>query len=146
MAEVRRRLAELGHLSPVTSKTTAGPARIFRVPRFRVELSFISPMSDHHCDTCNRLRLTAAGQLRPCLLKALELDLKGPLRRGLYNQSLFHPFQEAIRFKDKGLSPLLGDTFPTMDSNTKLHTPVIAIPDKPGAKPGTPKQGKYALG
>jgi cyclic pyranopterin phosphate synthase len=116
MAEVRRRLAELGHLSPVISKTTAGPARIFRVPGFRGELGFISPMSDHHCETCNRLRLTAAGQLRPCLLKALEFDLKGPLRRGLSDQSLSHPFQEAIRFKDEGLSPLLGDTFPTMAS------------------------------
>lgn len=117
MDEVRRRLAGLGHLSPVLSKTTWGPARIFQVPGFRGELGFISPMSNHHCETCNRLRLTAAGQLRPCLLKTMELDLKDPLRQGLADQSLAQIFHEAILFKDQELRfPLLEDTFPTMAS------------------------------
>ena len=63
MAAVRRRLAPLGELVETPSRATAGPARIFRVPGFQGELGFISPMSDHHCTSCNRLRLTAAGQL-----------------------------------------------------------------------------------
>jgi cyclic pyranopterin phosphate synthase len=83
MAEVRRRLAVLGPLEPLIREVTAGPARNFRVPGFQGELGFISPMSDHHCRTCNRLRLTADGKLRPCLLAASELDLKGHLRLGL---------------------------------------------------------------
>jgi GTP 3',8-cyclase len=99
MAEVRRRLAGLGPLDAVTSPATAGPARTFRVPGFRGELGFISSVSDHHCPTCNRLRLTAAGWLRPCLFAEPELDIKGPLRQGASDQTLAQLFQEAIRLK-----------------------------------------------
>jgi cyclic pyranopterin phosphate synthase len=99
MTEVRRRLAELGPLDAVTSPATAGPARTFRVPGFRGELGFISSVSDHHCPTCNRLRLTAAGWLRPCLFAAPELDIKGPLRQGASDEALAQLFREAIRLK-----------------------------------------------
>ena len=99
MAEVRRRLAALGPLDAVTSPATAGPARTFRVPGFRGELGFISSVSDHHCPTCNRLRLTAAGWLRPCLFAAPELDIKGPLRQGASDEALAQLFREAIRLK-----------------------------------------------
>ncbi|MCG2802906.1 MAG: radical SAM protein, partial [Cellulomonas sp.] len=99
MTEVRRRLAELGPLDAVTSPSTAGPARTFRVPGFRGELGFISSVSDHHCPTCNRLRLSAAGWLRPCLFAAPELDIKGPLRQGASDAALAQLFLEAIRLK-----------------------------------------------
>lgn len=99
MAEVRRRLAVLGPLDPVNSPATAGPARTFRVPGFRGELGFISSVSDHHCPTCNRLRLTAAGWLRPCLFAAPEIDIKRPLRRGASDETLAQIFREAIRLK-----------------------------------------------
>ena len=99
MAEIRRRLAELGPLDAVTSTATAGPARTFRVPGFRGELGFISSVSDHHCPTCNRLRLTAAGCLRPCLFASPELDIKGPLRQGASDAALAQLFREAIRLK-----------------------------------------------
>ncbi|MFZ5448323.1 MAG: GTP 3',8-cyclase MoaA [Thermodesulfobacteriota bacterium] len=97
--EVRRRLARLGPLEAVTPPATAGPARTFRVPGFKGELGFISSVSDHHCPTCNRLRLTAAGMLRPCLFAAPELDLKTPLRQGASDETLASLFQEAIRLK-----------------------------------------------
>jgi cyclic pyranopterin phosphate synthase len=117
MSAVQQRLAGLGRLSPVIPAATAGPARIFRVPGFQGELGFISPMSDHHCGTCNRLRLTAAGQLRPCLLRAMELDLKASLRKGLSDQSIACLFQEAIRSKVHGSGlPMPGISFPTMAS------------------------------
>jgi GTP 3',8-cyclase len=112
MAEVRRRLAALGPLEAVTSPATAGPARTFRVPGFRGELGFISSVSDHHCPTCNRLRLTAAGWLRPCLFAAPELDIKGPLRRGASDADLAELFREAIRLKGcVSPSPALTDPF-----------------------------------
>jgi cyclic pyranopterin phosphate synthase len=101
MAEMRQRLAALGPLEAVTSPATAGPARTFRVPGFRGELGFISSVSDHHCPTCNRLRLTAAGLLRPCLFAASELDIKGPLRRGASDAALAELFREAIRLKGR---------------------------------------------
>lgn len=53
MAEVRQRLAILGRLEPLTREAAAGPARTYRLPRFRGELDFISPMSEHQCHSCN---------------------------------------------------------------------------------------------
>jgi GTP 3',8-cyclase len=102
IAEIRRRLAELGPLEAIAAPATAGPARTFRVPGFRGELGFISSVSDHHCPTCNRLRLTAAGWLRPCLFAAPELDIKGPLRQGASDEALAQLFREAIRLKGSG--------------------------------------------
>jgi cyclic pyranopterin phosphate synthase len=114
VAEVRQRLASLGPLQAVTSPATADPARTFRVPGFKGELGFISSVSDHHCPTCNRLRLTAAGRLRPCLFAAPELDLKGPLRQGASDETLAGLFEEAIRLKGH-VSPAAALTPPAPD-------------------------------
>jgi GTP 3',8-cyclase len=112
MAEVRRRLEGLGPLQTVNAPVTAGPARTFRIPGYRGELGFISSVTDHHCPTCNRLRLTAAGGLRPCLFAPLELDLNGPLRRGATTAELAQLFKDAIRSKGS-LSPALASPLPS---------------------------------
>lgn len=96
MAEVRRQLAVLGEMEGKNPGPTAGPAHILRPAGFRGELGFISPVSQHHCPTCNRLRLTAAGRLRPCLFAEREFDLKGALRRGASELELARLFEEAI--------------------------------------------------
>ncbi|MBM4293354.1 MAG: GTP 3',8-cyclase MoaA [Deltaproteobacteria bacterium] len=115
LSEVRRRLAVLGFPRPAPRQASAGPAQVFRLPGFKGELGFISPISEHHCRTCNRLRLTAAGQLRPCLAGLLELDIKGPLRRGAADPWLFHVFEEAIQSKNRDWRiPLRRCTFPAM--------------------------------
>lgn len=63
--------------------TGAGPADIFRIPGARGTLGFISQMSECFCDRCNRMRLSADGWLRPCLLNETgQLDLKTALRNG----------------------------------------------------------------
>jgi len=59
-----------------------GPARYFRLPGAKGTIGFISPISQHFCFACNRLRLTAEGKLRPCLLQETEVDLRAPLRNG----------------------------------------------------------------
>jgi GTP 3',8-cyclase len=99
LSEVRRRLSVLGPLVPSTREPTAGPARTYRAPGFRGELGFISPQNGHRCRTCNRLRLTADGKLRPCLLTEAEIDLKEPLRQGRHKGFLNSLFQEALRLK-----------------------------------------------
>ncbi|MDD2900887.1 MAG: GTP 3',8-cyclase MoaA [Syntrophales bacterium] len=99
MAEVHRRLAFLGEGEPQVRQTAAGPARIFRFPGFRGELGFISPISEHQCPGCNRLRLTAAGRLRPCLFGKYEIDVKGPLRQGADDAALGRLFREAVELK-----------------------------------------------
>ncbi len=80
--EMRAAIEEaLGPLAPAHNDG-AGPARYFRLPGAPGTVGFITPLSEHFCDRCNRLRLTADGQLRPCLLSDLESDLRTPLRQG----------------------------------------------------------------
>jgi cyclic pyranopterin phosphate synthase len=112
IATVLQRLQTLGPMEPVPQAATAGPARTFRLPGFKGELGFISSVSDHHCPTCNRLRLTAAGCLRPCLFAARELDLKGPLRRGADDETLGRLFKEAIRLKKSAKPGVSAAPFP----------------------------------
>src|SRR5450756_923359 len=85
MEEVRRCLAGLGPLEAVRHQATNGPAQIFRLPGFRGELGFITPMSSHHCQTCNRLRLTAAGALRPLSL----IHISEPTSLGMISYAVF---------------------------------------------------------
>ena len=63
VAEMRDRLGPLESLPA----ELGGPARLFRLPGARGKVGFIAPVSEHFCETCNRLRLTATGELRPCL-------------------------------------------------------------------------------
>jgi cyclic pyranopterin phosphate synthase len=73
-----------------------GPATIFRVQGGRGEIGFINPVSDHFCATCNRLRLTADGKLRMCLLREKEIDLKKALRGHCSDAELERLIVEAI--------------------------------------------------
>ena len=99
MDEVRERLVGLGVMEEVPPLPTAGPAHIFHPQGFQGNIGFISAVSHHHCRHCNRLRLTAAGHLRPCLFSPQEVDLKGPLRQGASDQDLGRLFQQAIELK-----------------------------------------------
>jgi cyclic pyranopterin phosphate synthase len=61
-----------------------GPADVFQIPGAQGTLGFISQMSECFCDRCNRVRLSADGWLRPCLLNETgQIDLKSALRQGL---------------------------------------------------------------
>ncbi len=80
--EILDRVKRIGDLEPVEGPAGNGPARYFRLPGGRGTVGVITPMSHNYCDRCNRMRLTADGQLRPCLFGALQTDLRGPLRRG----------------------------------------------------------------
>ena len=81
--EIRRTIeAALGELQPAKASTGGGPARYYHLPGARDTIGFITPVSEHFCFRCNRLRLTADGQLRLCLLCDEEIDLRTPLRCG----------------------------------------------------------------
>jgi GTP 3',8-cyclase len=61
-----------------------GPADVFKIPGAKGTLGFISQMSECFCDRCNRMRLSADGWLRPCLLNETgQIDLRGSLRSGV---------------------------------------------------------------
>src|SRR5690606_14144544 len=62
------------------SEAGVGPAAVFSLPRARGRIGFISAMSRPFCETCNRLRLTATGELRACLFDGGEVDVKPALQ------------------------------------------------------------------
>ena len=100
-AFVRERIETLGPLEPVNSRGNGndGPARMYRMKGGMGEIGFISPISSHFCRSCNRLRLTADGQLRACLLSDNETNLKGPLRSGCGDGEIMSLIEEAIARK-----------------------------------------------
>lgn len=101
-AEIKAKVATLGSLIPVNEVLGEGPARYFRLPGAYGTLGFISPLSDHFCDSCNRIRLTADGRLRPCLFSESELDLKGLLRSGRPEEEIARFLKDALERKPKG--------------------------------------------
>ena len=79
-----------------------GPARIVRLAGAKGTLGFITPVSQHFCPTCNRLRLTADGKLRPCLLADGEVDVIGALRSGASERELQELLERATENKPEG--------------------------------------------
>jgi cyclic pyranopterin phosphate synthase len=100
MGEVRERIErELGRLIPAKLGGGGGPARYYRLPDAQGTVGFITPISEHFCYQCNRLRLTADGKLRPCLLSDYEIDLRTPLRQGATIEDIKRLIVEAVRAK-----------------------------------------------
>jgi cyclic pyranopterin phosphate synthase len=100
--EIEQLVRAEGHLEPVFDQTGHGPARYFRFPNAKGTVGFISSVTEHICMSCNRLRLTADGKLRPCLLSDNEIDLRTPLRNGVSHGELKALIQEAVGSKPKG--------------------------------------------
>jgi cyclic pyranopterin phosphate synthase len=99
VADIKRKLASLGELEPCLPHVGNGPAKYFRFPGSQGSVGFISPVSEHFCFHCNRLRLTADGKLRPCLLSDEEIDLKQPLRCGASKEDLKGLIEAAVAKK-----------------------------------------------
>jgi cyclic pyranopterin phosphate synthase len=99
--EIKERLDSLGELKPCLPIKGNGPAKYLRFPQASGTIGFITPVSQHFCFNCNRLRLTAEGKLRPCLLSDQEIDLRQPLRSGASAENLKQVITEAIQTKPK---------------------------------------------
>ena len=78
---VREKLPELE-----TEPQDNGVARLYRLPGAQGRIGLISPVSSHFCGTCNRIRLTADGKIKPCLHSAQEFPIKGLDYRGVLEQ------------------------------------------------------------
>lgn len=77
-----------------------GPADVFQIPKALGTLGFISQMSECFCDRCNRMRLSADGWLRPCLLNETgQIDLKSALRSGVALSQLRARVQQLLAIK-----------------------------------------------
>ena len=82
VSEIREKIETLGKLEPHHVAVGNGPAKYYRLPGAAGTIGFITPVTEHFCYQCNRLRLTADGKLRPCLLSEEEIDVREALRRG----------------------------------------------------------------
>jgi cyclic pyranopterin phosphate synthase len=98
-SEIKRRLEVLGKLELDPLIVGNGPARYFRLVGAKGTVGFITPISEHFCFRCNRLRLTADGKLLPCLLSPEEIDIKQALRPGISTEELKRLFEEAVSRK-----------------------------------------------
>jgi cyclic pyranopterin phosphate synthase len=99
--EIKDKIKELGELIPISSDNISGPAKMFKIKGAKGKLGFISALSNHFCDTCNRLRLTADGKLRTCLFSDDETDLRRHLRDGSCDSELEQIITNAILSKPR---------------------------------------------
>ncbi len=99
VSEMRKRIESLGKLEPHQVNVGNGPAKYYRLPDATGSIGFITPVTEHFCYKCNRLRLTADGKLRPCLLSEEEIDLREPLRSGAESEELKKLIKEATARK-----------------------------------------------
>ncbi|GAB6083185.1 GTP 3',8-cyclase MoaA [Desulfuromonas carbonis] len=89
-------LSRLGLLLPVSRVGNAGPARLYRYADSVGQIGVIPAISGHICSECNRLRLTADGRIRPCLLGDQEIDLRQLLRAGAGDEELCQALLGAV--------------------------------------------------
>ncbi|XP_022174060.1 molybdenum cofactor biosynthesis protein 1 isoform X2 [Myzus persicae] len=76
-------------------------SKMYRVPGFAGSIGFISSMTDDYCDSCNRLRLMADGNLKACLFQNNEISLRDPLREGASDEELLDIISNAVKDKKR---------------------------------------------
>jgi cyclic pyranopterin phosphate synthase len=97
--ELRQKIREQWGLETAQVRGN-GPADVFQIPGAKGTLGFISQMSECFCDRCNRMRLSADGWLRPCLLNETgQIDLKTPLRQNVTFEELRDQVNNLLRIK-----------------------------------------------
>lgn len=97
--DIRSIIAPLGDLLHCTENSRSGPATRYRIKGAPGEIGFISPVSHHFCRWCNRLRLSADGWLRSCLLSDIVTDIKTPLRNNATDAELARVIIAAVEKK-----------------------------------------------
>ena len=100
--EMSDTISSLGTLEPCSPPTGNGPANYYQLPGAKGSIGFITPVSDHFCFKCNRLRLTADGKLLPCLLAGEEIDLRSALRAGASPEDIRQLILKAVASKPEG--------------------------------------------
>ena len=90
-----------GSLAPLPEHKGSGPAEYFSLPGFAGMIGFINPISHGFCETCNRLRLTSEGLLKPCLSSELDIDLRVLLRSGGTDAEIEQAIAEAAAKKPR---------------------------------------------
>ena len=97
VAAKRRIESHFGSLIREPEFRTNGPATYYQIPGRQQRIGFIGAMTNlHFCESCNKLRLTCDGKLRPCLGSYLEFDIMKPVRAGASDQELKDFFLDVV--------------------------------------------------
>jgi GTP 3',8-cyclase len=99
--------AKYGSLVPITTGDPSETARRYTFSDGIGEIGFINPVSEPFCSTCDRIRLTADGQLRTCLFATEETDLRAVLRSGGDDEAIARTIRHAVWHKE--LKHYIGD-------------------------------------
>jgi cyclic pyranopterin phosphate synthase len=118
--EILERISRDGELAPVAGPGGNGPARYFAYPGARGAVGVISPLSHDYCDRCNRVRLTADGQLRLCLFGDHALDLRTSLRSGATTEELADIMRSGMLIKPARHHLRLGETASRMRAFSEI--------------------------
>jgi cyclic pyranopterin phosphate synthase len=105
-AEIRALIEQHWPLEEIPAKPSS-TAKRYRFADGAGEIGFVNPVSEPFCSTCDRIRLTADGQLRTCLFSRREWDLKTPLREGATDEELAALVRHAVAHKE--LKHRIGD-------------------------------------
>lgn len=93
--------SHFGKLYPVEKSELQGPAEYFRTKDFKGRIGFIDALEHKFCATCNRIRLTAEGFLKPCLHFGTGLDVKELLRSGVDDENILQAVEQTIYLKPR---------------------------------------------
>ena len=110
-AEMRARLAERYTLEPLGRPEGGGPAVLWRLAETGQQVGFISPITEHFCQACDRLRLQADGHLRTCLSREAAPSLRDVLRAGASDAELEAVLRARVWAKVAGHEAHLGEGF-----------------------------------
>ncbi|UMZ73195.1 GTP 3',8-cyclase MoaA [Natranaerofaba carboxydovora] len=113
ISELKKHCSSFGELLETSSTNGNGPAKYYRFENSNGKIGFISPVSKHFCDSCNRLRLTSDGKIKNCLFSEGELDLRKAVKS---KEEIKNVFMKAVQDK-----PLKHQINVSSDSNDKIR-------------------------
>ena len=118
--EIKENLAEKYSFRPIDINSGNGPAKYYQIKGGQGTIGFITALSQHFCKTCNRIRLTSEGKLRPCLFSNKEVDIKQAIRNAKTDDKIIRSkiirnnIEKAISIKPEGHK--LNEKFSNRDS------------------------------
>ena len=127
--EIKKLIEPLGPLIPVRIRKH-GPSKYFRFAGAKGVIGFISALTNHFCNDCNRLRLTADGKLRPCLFSETEIDLRSPIRRGASDDEIERLIRLSVAVKPQGHTIGILKHHPVMDRGENMQDDSGNIPKR----------------
>lgn len=97
--DIRKIIEERYELTKEATVQGGGPAISYQIRNGLGTVGFISAMSNHFCNTCNRIRMTADGKLRGCLFSKNEINLKMALKNQVSDDKIIELFSKAVKEK-----------------------------------------------